>query len=218
VVGLVLLAWILLAVLPLDREEPRVATTATTETITEGQPQQSTTMIEVPPGTTDDSFEIATTTIESPPMASGPTATAAPPPMTSSTRGAPVQRPLVIVTQAQPPATQTQPAPVRVVLPPPTGAAISEGEAAATLRSYVRSRRYYPVAADCVRVESRGYRNAGYNMEVWHSCAGGGSSRLLGRWRVDAKTREVFVHGTTAAICGRDAGVKCWVLRCWVLS
>ena len=32
----------------------------------------------------------------------------------------------------------------------------------------------------------------GFDYEVWHSCERGGGSRLLGRWRVDALTREVF--------------------------
>jgi hypothetical protein len=69
---------------------------------------------------------------------------------------------------------------------------ISGDEAVATLRNYVRSTRYYPVAGECIRVENRGYRNVGYTLEVWHSCIGGGASRLLGRWRVDSKTREIF--------------------------
>lgn len=72
-------------------------------------------------------------------------------------------------------------------------AELSPSDATATLQSYVRSTRYYGVANECVRVENRGYRNAGYNLEVWHSCPGsGGGARLLGRWRVDSKTREVF--------------------------
>ena len=83
---------------------------------------------------------------------------------------------------------------MRVVPRPDRPAEISADEAAATLRNYVRSSRYYEVAGECIRVENRGYRNVGYNLEVWHSCPGGGTSRLLGRWRVDSKTREVFVQ------------------------
>jgi hypothetical protein len=205
VVGLVILAWLLLVGLPVRREEAASrATTASTETIAEAepQPQQSSTLIEVPAGTADDSFEISTTTVAAPPMAPAPTATAptatALPPMTSATTGsAPVQRPPVIVTQPGPssqpaPRPQPQPAPVRVVPPPSRAGEITANEAAVRLRDFVRSTRYYPVASECLRVESRGYRNEGYNMEVWHSCSGGGSSRLLGRWRVDAKTRELF--------------------------
>ena len=69
---------------------------------------------------------------------------------------------------------------------------LNDEQASATLREYVTSRNYYKVEDDCVRVESRGLRNRGFDYEVWHSCERGGGSRLLGRWRVDALTREVF--------------------------
>ena len=76
--------------------------------------------------------------------------------------------------------------------PDPQPALLNDEQASATLRAFVTSRNYYDVASECVRVESRGFRNRGYDYEVWHSCESGGGSRLLGRWRVDAKTREVF--------------------------
>ena len=69
---------------------------------------------------------------------------------------------------------------------------LNDEQASATLREYVTSRDYYDVEDDCVRVESRGLRNRGFDYEIWHSCERGGGSRLLGRWRVDALTREVF--------------------------
>jgi hypothetical protein len=205
VVGLVLIAWLVLAGLPFGREEPKPrAATPATETVAEGaDPPQSATLIEVPPGSSDDSFEIATTTTQEPPMAPAPapTATTPPPAATATTPQAPVQRPPLVVQQPRPqpqpprqqPRPQPAPVPVRVVPPrPERDGEISAAEAESTLRNYVRSTRYYPVAGECIRVENRGYRNVGYNMEVWHSCAGGGASRLLGRWRVDSKTRELF--------------------------
>ncbi len=108
-----------------------------------------------------------------------------------------MQRPPVIVEQPRPqqPAPQprpTTPPPARVVPRAAPSEEISGEEAVAAVRSYVRSTRYYPVASECIRVENRGYRNVGYTLEVWHSCAGGGASRLLGRWRIDSKTREIF--------------------------
>ncbi|HEX6099423.1 MAG TPA: hypothetical protein VF432_24125 [Thermoanaerobaculia bacterium] len=217
VVGLVLLAWLVMSGMPFgrDEEKPRATMTAT-ETIAEAtaDPPQSATLIEVPPGETDDSFEIATTTTQEPPMtapapntttaAPPATATTPPPATTTTTRPAPpvqrqpappVQRPPVVAQQPrQQPQQQPRPtpAPARVVPRAAPSEEITGDEAVATLRDYVRGRRYYPVANECIRVENRGYRNVGYTLEVWHSCAGGGASRLLGRWRVDSKTREIF--------------------------
>jgi cytoskeletal protein RodZ len=205
VVGLVLLAWLVMSGMPFGRDEEKPRATATaTETIAEGpaDPPQSATLIEVPPGEADDSFEITTSTAQEPPMmAPAPNTTTAappgtattPPPATTTTRTAPpvqrqpVQRPPVVAQQPRP-----TPAPARVVPRAAPSEEITGEEAVATLRNYVRGRRYYPVASECIRVENRGYRNVGYTLEVWHSCAGGGASRLLGRWRVDSKTREVF--------------------------
>jgi hypothetical protein len=77
--------------------------------------------------------------------------------------------------------------------PDPQPAMLNDEQASATLRDYVTSRYYYDgVEDDCVRVESRGFRNRGFDYEIWHSCERGGGSRRLGRWRVDALTREVF--------------------------
>lgn len=67
---------------------------------------------------------------------------------------------------------------------------ISGAEAEAALREYVMSTNYYRLAANCVRVDNRGYQNVGYTLEMRDGCGGG--SRMLGRWRVDAKTREIF--------------------------
>jgi len=85
----------------------------------------------------------------------------------------------------------TTPPPTRQPDPQPT--MLNDEQASATLRDFVTSRDYYDdVSDDCVRVGSRGFRNRGFDYDVWNSCERGGGSRLLGRWRVDALTREVF--------------------------
>ena len=60
------------------------------------------------------------------------------------------------------------------------------------MRGYLTSRKVYDVESSCLQVRSQGYQNVGYTMSAWDSCNSGGGSRMLGRWRVDAKTREVF--------------------------
>lgn len=84
---------------------------------------------------------------------------------------------------------EAEPSPSSPPSPPPRRSEIGEPEAIATLRGFLTAREFYKVPADCVTIASRGYRNAGYTLDVVDSCA---SSRLLGRWRVDSKTREIF--------------------------
>lgn len=88
-----------------------------------------------------------------------------------------------------PPVVAVPPPPVPAA-PPPPDPEISEAEAINTLRGYVTSRRYYDTGPECIGITSAGYANAGYTLEVHDTCA----SRRLGRWRVDSKTREVFVQ------------------------
>ena len=77
--------------------------------------------------------------------------------------------------------------------PPAPREEISEVEASSTLRGYITSSNYYDgVSSTCLSIRGQGYRNVGYTFSVWDSCVSGGGSRMLGRWRVDAKTREVF--------------------------
>ncbi len=88
------------------------------------------------------------------------------------------------------PVAEPKPKPAQ---PDPQPSMLNDEQASATLRDYVTSHDSYDDVEDaCVRVESRGFRNRGFNYEIWHSCERGGGSRLLGRWRVDALTREVF--------------------------
>jgi hypothetical protein len=73
---------------------------------------------------------------------------------------------------------------------------IGEGEATATLRDHLASSNPYDgVSSGCLQLRSVGYVNGGYTYSVWDSCVEGGGTRMLGRWRVDAKTREVFRQG-----------------------
>lgn len=180
IVGIVAIAWLVLAGLPFGGERERdIATTQQSETIAEGTTSRDAgTVIDVPPQGMDDEPETTTVTIAPPPLTT----------TTTTTITTPTTTPI-------PTATTTTPPPVRVEPPPaamPPARTITEAEAAAVLRGYVTSRNYYDVASECVRLNARGYRNEGYAFDIWHACAGGGASRLLGRWRVDAKTREVF--------------------------
>jgi hypothetical protein len=201
IVGLVIVAWLLLAGLPFGgREDKRIAATATTETIAEGtapnaRPMDSGTVVDV--GTdTDQPLETTTTP---PPLA---TQTAAPLPVPQPSTAPPPnpvvieQRPPIAQPRPQPrPApVQTRPAPV----PPPRderAEEITDSEALSTLRGYLASNNPYDASGDCLQTRSMGYQNVGYTFSVWDSCVEGGGSRMLGRWRVDAKTREVFRQG-----------------------
>ena len=201
VVGLVVVAFGLLMILPLDRDKPRVVAKAPpTETIAEGPPAVGTTTLVEMEGPADDSFEISTTTTQAPPMpvptvTTPASQTTAPPVIVEE----PVARPQPPV--RTPPRPQPRPReeprddprdvppPVRVA--PRPSPELTSSQATATLRSYITQTNYYRKGTDCLRVENRGYRNIGYDLEVWDTCAGGGSRRL-DRWRVDSKTREVF--------------------------
>ena len=96
------------------------------------------------------------------------------------------------VAPAPAPTSTPAPAPTSTPTPTPTRE-ITEDEASHVLRGFVTSRTYYEgVSTQCVQLRGTGYRNVGYGFTVWDSCVEGGGSRMLGRWRVDAKTREVF--------------------------
>jgi hypothetical protein len=206
IVGLILVAWLVLAGLPFGGDRDRkVAAAPKTETIAEGTTtREPGTVIDVPDEQTTTADEAPNTITEvAPPVTTNTTpatTTIAPmtPPVTATARPqpvpaqpVPVHRPPVVPVQ-RPPVTTPPPATTPATTTPRRD--ITEAEAAAQLRGYVTSRNYYGVATECVKLNPRGYRNEGYAFEVWHACAGGGSSRLLGRWRVDEHTREVFVQ------------------------
>jgi hypothetical protein len=185
IVALVVIAWLLLAGLPFGgREEKRVAGTTTVETIAEGTSPNAT-----PPdtGTVVDveTSPVDTQTVAPPPLS---TQTVAPVPIPQPST-APPPNPVVI--EQRPPVTPPRPAPV----PPPReerAEEITDGEALSTLRGYLASNNPYDVSGDCLQTRSMGYRNVGYTFSVWDACVAGGGSRMLGRWRVDARTREIF--------------------------
>jgi len=201
IVGLILVAWLLLAGLPFGGDDKRVVATATTETIAEGtvtaRPVETGTVVEV--GQDD---EFATETAPPPPLATAtqtvPTQTAPP---ATQTQPVIVEEPLE---QRQPSAIPAGPRPIPRPQPvedgpaprPAPAAEISESEASAALRGHLAgSNPYDGVSGRCMQLRSIGYRNVGYTFAVWDACVEGGGSRMLGRWRVDAKTREVFRQG-----------------------
>lgn len=216
IVGLVIIAWLLLAGLPFGREGDRRADTPAVETIAEGtappaDPARTGTIVDVTEDPQDavPPMNTATTPITTEPLT---TTTAAPAPARPApTTTAPMPRqaePEPVGVPAKPPVTRPQPAPAPVRTPvrtpaptpvrtptpaPAASGEISEDEASNVLRGFITSRNYYEgVSPGCVQLRGSGYRNVGYGFSVWDSCAGGGGSRMLGRWRVDSKTREVF--------------------------
>lgn len=212
IVGLVVIAWLLLAGLPFGGDDGgRIGENEATETIAEGtstrnEPLATATVIEVPGGAEPALTQTATTDTIQPPLQSETNVTTAPPPPAAATQTPPPAAPAQQTPPPQrtttPPPQRTTPAPVQTPPPPPPetrpsstarSGEISDAEAAATLRSYITSNSYYEgVTGDCVQVRSQGYQNVGYTYSVWDACVSGGGSRMLGRWRVDSKTREVF--------------------------
>ena len=75
---------------------------------------------------------------------------------------------------------------------------ISEEQAVHQVTTWIKSNRYYDVPPDCLRAKSLGYKHAGYTIElVAEGCPGNPETRLegvVGRWRVDAKTAEIYVQ------------------------
>lgn len=78
------------------------------------------------------------------------------------------------------------------------GGQISEEQAIRQLMAWLKSHPSYYSQVDCLKPKSLGYRNAGYTIElVAESCPGNQKTRLkgvVGRWRVDAKTAEIYVQ------------------------
>ena len=68
----------------------------------------------------------------------------------------------------------------------PAGAAINEPEAILTLRHHF-AEGPEKIKGQCVAVMSRGFRDGSYRFDVVNSC----KRQRLGRWQVDAKTRNV---------------------------
>jgi outer membrane biosynthesis protein TonB len=216
IVGLIVIAWLVLAGLPFGGEK-RVVATETSETIAEGTanvpPEPTGTVVDLG---TDERF--ATQTIEAPPLTQStqttstqtiptqPTPIRTVPPVTQTQ---PAIQPPPVIVEDQPVPREAIPAPPRPIprpaprqAPEPEPAQeetrdeISEAEASSALRSQLASANPYDgVSQSCLQLRSLGYRNVGYTFAVWDACVEGGGARMLGRWRVDAKTREVFRQG-----------------------
>jgi hypothetical protein len=83
--------------------------------------------------------------------------------------------------------------PVRVVGDRPggarraPGAAINEPEAVKTLRHYFAAQEH-PIKSECLAVISKGFLDGNYTFDAVDSC----DRTRLGRWKVNAKTRDVF--------------------------
>ena len=108
-----------------------------------------------------------------------------PPPGSMSSPGrtapAPVERPVPRAPSPVAPSPVSQPS---------RASQISEEDAVSRLKSFVISNKSYDIPTDCLDVRSVGYKNVGYTLNVVDLC--GPDPRSLGRWRVDAVTREVF--------------------------
>jgi outer membrane biosynthesis protein TonB len=220
IVGIVVLAVLLLSGLPFGRDDQATTTRPAVDTIAEGTappaaPPESGTVLELP-----GEEPIGTQTIAPPPLDTTGSINIGTPPATN-TQPPPQQQPRVVEepSRTTPAPRQTTPAPAprqttpvpapRQTQPPPAprdttpapaprpdaqpSGEISDAEGSNTLRGFITSRTYYDgVSSNCVEIRSLGYRNVGYGYSVWDACVPGGGTRLLGRWRVDSKTREVF--------------------------
>jgi hypothetical protein len=89
-----------------------------------------------------------------------------------------------------PPPPVAAPAPQVVTQPASAAGELTESQAVDRLSGYLRSAATYPLPGNCIRVRSQGYRNVGYTLDVVDTC--GASTAALGRWRVDARTGEIF--------------------------
>jgi hypothetical protein len=98
------------------------------------------------------------------------------------------QPPPPVIIEEQPPiAPDVEP------VPPQPIREIDESEATSLLRAHLgASNPYDNVILGCLQIRSAGYSNVGFTFTVWDSCVPDGGTRLLGRWRIDAKTKEVF--------------------------
>jgi hypothetical protein len=165
IIAIVLIGWLVLKNLPFGEES---GNRQDVETVEEGPPPETATIVEMPaetPAETEVSVDAERPGIPEP---------ADEPSRDPERQGDP-----------EPPPASRETASSVTTRP----GEISPSEATRTLQSYVIRQNYYRVDGDCIRVRNLGYRNVGYTLEVSDRCADG---KLLGRWRVDSKTREVF--------------------------
>jgi eukaryotic-like serine/threonine-protein kinase len=103
------------------------------------------------------------------------------------------------VQQASPAMTRPEARPAASPPPPATTDGrqrMTASEATHTLLTRVRRLDYYDARPDCLRAGAVQYRNEGYSVEIrTRSCPDGPPpNTLLGSWRVDAYSGEIFVR------------------------
>jgi len=215
VAGLTLLVligggWALLSGMPFHKDQPRHETAPPLDTIAEssspgsaetqiGEPAQATPVPARPrpapaaPVATVIGGTVPGTVPRSVPPPSPPVTARVPSP-------APSPAPASATIPAATPRTPSSRPATAQDAPPPTptassiaGGLMSESDAVIHLRSFLAQNDPYGVPLACLDVHSLGLRNRGYTLEVaQHPCDASSDSRTLGRWRVDALTREIF--------------------------
>jgi hypothetical protein len=210
IVATIIGAWIVMSRTPLDNGEaitleetaPALERRAETSTIVEAgdpipQPQQPMVIEEMDqPGmgiVIQPGGAPQTAVINPNPPAPAPPA----PVIQPSTPPAPAPQPSqsasdVWRSRPETPARSTMPPPQTSGSPSDDGRPVSGPQAVSLVRNYVVSRSFYNVENECVSVRGGTFRNEGYDVDVWDTCVRGGGSQRLGRWRVDAKTGELF--------------------------
>jgi hypothetical protein len=71
---------------------------------------------------------------------------------------------------------------------------LTEAQASSALLNRLVETNYYAAPASCLQIKSQGLKNAGYTLEILGKGCPGRADGLLGRWRVDAKSGELFVQ------------------------
>lgn len=193
IVGLVVIAWLVLAGLPFGGEERDTRGIAVEETGTIAEATAPTTVsptatiIEVP------TERLPTTETILPPLESPDVEAPA-----SSAGVPPGSTPTPSPTQPAPSSPKPSPVPSPAPQPAPSTPAaqptrITNSDAQARLRSFITSRNYYPdVARSCLQIRDQGFSNEGYGFTVWQACIGGGGAKRVGTWRVDAKNGSLY--------------------------
>ena len=75
------------------------------------------------------------------------------------------------------------------------GAELTDDQAKDTLMSWLGRHATYGVAARCLSPKIVEHKNDGYTIDIVSgTCAGQTPGRILGRWRVDARSGDVFVQ------------------------
>jgi hypothetical protein len=219
VVGLVVIAWAALAFFPFERDD-EILDPEREEIIAETNTTYPTgTIVEVPanvpppvPGVIQDPTATIvtptatfapTTTVPppgfpapstAPPPASLPppiTRPPLPPPQTSTPSPQPEPPPPPATREPEPEPPPREPEPPPAPEPPEEPQGISESEAASRLRSYLIRTDQYGIPEDCLQIRSTGRDGDRYGFRAWNTCVGGGGSKLLGRWNVNANTGRI---------------------------